>query len=73
MERLKNTVARQRRGVCVISDRHAGIICTMNNPNLGWCEPYGYHRLCIKHLAANFAKQFKKKNLRDRVVSLCNQ
>ncbi|KAK1379308.1 hypothetical protein POM88_026052 [Heracleum sosnowskyi] len=66
-------VAHQRTGVCVISDRHSGIMSTMDNPNLGWCEPYGYHRLCVRHLVANFANTFRKTGLKENVVAICSQ
>ncbi|KAK1381944.1 SWIM-type domain-containing protein [Heracleum sosnowskyi] len=73
MERVRKMVALQRTGVCVISDRHAGIMSTMKNPNLGWCEPYGYHRFCVRHLAANFVSTFRKSGLKERVVTMCSQ
>lgn len=72
MDRVKKKVVLRRRDVCVISDRHAGIISAMNNPTLGWCEPQGHHRFCARHLAANFGKEFKGK-LKERVVALCSQ
>ncbi|XP_021746051.1 uncharacterized protein LOC110711924 [Chenopodium quinoa] len=34
----------QRDGLCVISDRHAGIIVAMNDPNIGFTQPRAYHR-----------------------------
>ncbi|KAK1387492.1 hypothetical protein POM88_015670 [Heracleum sosnowskyi] len=55
MDRVKKKVVLRHRDVCVISDRHTGIISSMNNPELGWHEPQGYHRFCARHLAANFA------------------
>lgn len=73
MERVKKLVVLQRTGVCVIFDRHSGIISAMNNPTLGWCEPYGHHRFCVRHLAANFTKKFKKASLKERVVAMCSQ
>ncbi|KAL8122031.1 hypothetical protein AgCh_018677 [Apium graveolens] len=73
MERVRKTVVLGRMGVCVISDRYAGIMSAMKYPNLGCCKPYGYHRFCIRHLAANFAKQFKKEGLKKRVVEMCSQ
>lgn len=73
MVRLRRVVVAERTRVCVISDRHAGIISAMNNPAVGWCEPLGHHRFCVRHLAANFAKKFKKINLKDRVVAMCSQ
>ena len=42
------------RGLCVISNRHPGIITTMSDVHLGWSEPYAYHRVCMHHLARNF-------------------
>lgn len=71
MERVRKMVALDRRGVCVISDRHLGIMSAMSNPNLG--EPDGYHRFCVRHLAANFAKTFKKSGLKEKVVAMCSQ
>ncbi|KAK1366066.1 MULE domain-containing protein [Heracleum sosnowskyi] len=66
MERVRKMVTLQRTGVCVISDRHAGIMSAMKNPNLGWCKPYGYHRFCVRHLAANFVSTFRKKWLEGK-------
>ncbi|XP_021714953.1 uncharacterized protein LOC110682910 [Chenopodium quinoa] len=43
----------QRDGLCVISDRHPGIIATMNDPNVGFIEPRAYHRFCVCHIASN--------------------
>ncbi|KAL8156429.1 hypothetical protein AgCh_001498 [Apium graveolens] len=73
MERLKNKVVIRRRDVCVISDRHKGIISVMNNPELGWCEPHSHHRFCSRHLAANFGKEFRKDKIKERIVPLCSQ
>ena len=50
---IKNRVT-QRTGICVISDRHPGIMVAMNNPHLGWDAPYAYHRICMRHLVSNF-------------------
>ncbi|XP_074376849.1 uncharacterized protein LOC141718366 [Apium graveolens] len=72
MERVKKKIVLQRRDVCVISDRHKGIISVMNNPELGWCEPLSHHRFCSRHLAANFRKEFKR-GLKDSIVPLCRQ
>lgn len=49
----------QREGLCVISDRHAGILQTMNEVNSGWEEPRAHHRFCTRHLASNVNTQFK--------------
>ncbi|XP_074328219.1 uncharacterized protein LOC141666121 [Apium graveolens] len=73
MERLKNKVVIRRRDVCVISNRHKGIISVMNNSELGWCEPHSHHRFCCRHLAANFGKEFRKDKIKERIVPLCSQ
>ncbi|XP_074340497.1 uncharacterized protein LOC141678147 [Apium graveolens] len=73
MDRVKKLVVCQRTCICVISDKHSGIMSAMNNPNLGWCEPNGYHRYCVRHLAANFGKAFKQNGLKERVVAMCSQ
>ncbi|KAK1401496.1 hypothetical protein POM88_001101 [Heracleum sosnowskyi] len=66
MERLRRFVAGRRHGICVISDRHAGIMATMQNE--GWHEPHDHHRFCVRHLAANFCSAHSKKGLKERVV-----
>lgn len=45
-------------GICVISDRHKGIINAMNNLEY-WKEPAAYHRFCLLHVRANMTKKFK--------------
>ena len=51
-------------GICVISDRHLGIMAAMTDPHLGWAAPSAYHRICMRHLASNFMTQFKDKVLK---------
>ena len=54
-----------RRGLCVISNRHLGIMAAMSDVHLGWSEPYTYHRVCMRHLASNFMTRFKDKILKN--------
>ncbi|XP_057529922.1 uncharacterized protein LOC130808464 [Amaranthus tricolor] len=49
----------KRDGLCVISDRHKGILHAMNRVGKGWEEPYAFHRFCKRHLASNVHKKFK--------------
>jgi len=37
----------ERDGLCIISDRHAGIIAAMSNANVGFNEPRAFHRYCV--------------------------
>ena len=57
---IRNKVT-QRTGICVISDRHPGIMAAMSDFHLGWATPSTYHRICMGHLASNFMTQFKDK------------
>ena len=63
---IRNRVT-QRTGICVISDRHPGIMATIRNPHLGWATPSTYHRICMHHLASNFMTWFKDKLLKNLV------
>ena len=38
--------------LCIISDRHAGILATIEESD--WQPPYAHHRLCLRHLLSNF-------------------
>ncbi|KAL9659079.1 hypothetical protein QQ045_012325 [Rhodiola kirilowii] len=42
----------QREGLCVVSDRHAGILADMRESE--WCDPKAYHRVCVRHFQSNF-------------------
>ncbi|XP_021740852.1 uncharacterized protein LOC110707150 [Chenopodium quinoa] len=55
----------QRDGLCVISDRHVGIIAAMNDPNVGFTEPRAYHRFCVRHLASNLKTHVRRNDMRD--------
>jgi len=55
----------QRDGLCIISDRHAGIIAAMNNDNVGFNEPQAYHRFCVRHMASNLRNHVKSSTMRD--------
>lgn len=48
-----------RKGLCVISDRHAGILAAMEEVGSGWEEPNAYHKYCTRHLASNVNSKFK--------------
>ena len=63
---IRNRVT-QRTGICVISDRHPGIMASMSDPHLGWDAPYVYHRICMCHLASNFMTRFKDRLLKNLV------
>ncbi|XP_022031224.1 uncharacterized protein LOC110932178 [Helianthus annuus] len=49
--------------ICVLSDRHAGIINAMENLE-DWKEPKAYHRYCLRHVRSNFSGKYKSKSLR---------
>ncbi|KAL9683018.1 hypothetical protein QQ045_014830 [Rhodiola kirilowii] len=54
-----------RPGLCVISDRHRGIMATMNEPQ--WSPPNVYHRICIHHFQNNFNTKVKDSYLKKKL------
>ncbi|XP_052621000.1 uncharacterized protein LOC128126883 [Lactuca sativa] len=54
----------QDRQLCVISDRHQGIIHAMANLE-EWEEPLGYHRFCLRHIRSNLMKKYKNVRLKS--------
>ena len=63
---IRNRVT-QRTGICIIFDKHPGIMAAMTDPHLGWAAPSAYHRICMRHLARNFMTRFKDKLLKNLV------
>ncbi|XP_070005848.1 uncharacterized protein [Nicotiana sylvestris] len=61
---LKQHAVKQRSCICLISDRHGGILSSIEHlPE--WQEPYAYHYYCVRHLKANFQKKYPNKDLHD--------
>ncbi|KAL9673530.1 hypothetical protein QQ045_029790 [Rhodiola kirilowii] len=52
----------QREGLCVVSDRHNGILAAMREPE--WQEPMAYQRVCVRHLQSNFMTKVKDEVLK---------
>ncbi|XP_070004678.1 uncharacterized protein [Nicotiana sylvestris] len=50
---LKEHVVKQHFSICLISDRHGGILSSMKNLS-AWQEPYAYHCYHVRNLKANF-------------------
>lgn len=49
--------------LCVILDRHKGIIQAMANLE-EWKEPFAYHRFCLRHIRSNLMKRYKNLSLK---------
>ncbi|KAL9691507.1 hypothetical protein QQ045_011931 [Rhodiola kirilowii] len=58
-----------RRGLCVVSDRHGGIMATMNEPQ--WSPPNAYHRICVHHFQSNFNTKVKDSYLKTKTWQGC--
>ena len=77
---VKTEVVGMRPNVCLIHDRHAGILRAIEELQFGSMER-GYpgewedvqSRWCMRHMGANFFKQFKNKELMNMFKRLCNQ
>ncbi|XP_070035610.1 uncharacterized protein [Nicotiana tomentosiformis] len=53
LNHLKEHVVKKRSVICLISDRHGGILSSVENLP-AWQEPYAYHCYCVRHFKANF-------------------
>ncbi|KAL9672098.1 hypothetical protein QQ045_028346 [Rhodiola kirilowii] len=62
-----------REGLCIISNRHPGLMSAMNEPE--WSPPYVYHRVCVRHLQSNFMVMVKVKDvfLKEKLGSVAYQ
>ena len=59
----------QRKGICLISDRHVGIEKAVQDEHVThWQSPNGYWRACIHHVASNFNQRYKDKNLKNMII-----
>ena len=75
---LKIAVVKDRPNVCIIHDRHAGMlkaIKALQEPTHNEPTPWPdlQSRWCMRHLAANFYSQFKSKRLMKMFKRLCAQ
>ncbi|KAL2244878.1 UNVERIFIED_CONTAM: hypothetical protein Sindi_2756000 [Sesamum indicum] len=64
LRQLSRHIIRGRRGICLISDRHAGITRAVREcPN--FVLPNGVHRYCLRHVCSNFNSKYKNVVLKD--------
>src|ERR1041385_9200481 len=69
MGHVRNNVIDVDREVCIIPDRHQGILKAMNIdiPVL----PKLHHRWCMRHFVANFYRACKSKELSKDLTHVC--
>ncbi|KAL0336341.1 UNVERIFIED_CONTAM: hypothetical protein Sradi_4846000 [Sesamum radiatum] len=64
LQQLSRHVIRGRRGMCLISDRHGGLIkAVREGPD--FVSPHGVHRYCLQHVCFNFNSIIKNVVLKD--------
>ena len=75
---VKQHVVVGRPNVCLISDRHAGILQAIDRLQNGggtstpiWLDVH--NRWCLRHIGANFHDHFKNKDLMDHFKRLASQ
>ncbi|WVZ95502.1 hypothetical protein U9M48_041257 [Paspalum notatum var. saurae] len=80
LERIKSCIVQDRQDVCVIHDRHKGIMQAVQDLQEGsvqrqrtpkWVDLKS--RWCMRHMGANFQSQFKSKKLTTLFKRLCSQ
>ena len=73
---VKIGVVKERKGVCIISDRNTGLLSALeiikaSEEEWGWPDLEG--RWCMRHLAANFYSKFKNKDWFKLFKRMCMQ
>nr|CAE01945.2 OSJNBa0073L13.8 [Oryza sativa Japonica Group] len=77
LRHIKMCVVENRPNVCVLHDRHAGLLSAIQKlqedvtQSVPW--PDLYSRWCMRHFGANFYRQFRSKRLMDLFKKLCKQ
>ena len=66
---VRRVVVGPHREVCIISDRHAGIMNAMTTPVPGL--PPVHHRWCMRHFSANFHKAGVDKHQTKELLRIC--
>lgn len=61
---LRLYICQTRRGVCIISDRHPGIIEAMKKEENGFTGDKGIHRFCLLHVRSNFSSTHPGRHLK---------
>jgi len=75
---VKRHVIAERPDVCLISDRHSGLLAAIEELQQGTANeppiwPDVRNRWCIRHMGANFYDHFKNKDLMDMFKRLCHE
>ncbi|KAL9683435.1 hypothetical protein QQ045_015257 [Rhodiola kirilowii] len=61
----------QRDELCIILDRHIGIMRVMKEVN--WSPPRAYRRICIRHFASNFNQKAKCIAHKDLLTNIAEE
>ena len=69
MKHVRTKVFSPSREVCIISDRHQGILNAMEIEIPGYARLH--HRWCMRHFVANFYRACKNKELADDLTDVC--
>jgi len=77
LRHLKVGVVQDRPNVCLIHDRHAGLLSAVKSLQEDADEPFPWpdlqSRWCMHHMEVNFYKKFRSKKLMDMFKLLCSQ
>ncbi|KAF7806811.1 serine/threonine-protein phosphatase 7 long form-like protein [Senna tora] len=65
---LRRHLVKDRTDICLISDRHQGILNAVNDETLMWHPPYAENVYCVRHLSSNLNKAYKNAKLKKLFV-----
>lgn len=75
LDNIKQHVVRDRPNVCIITDRHAGLLSALHTMQHGTSPLFQWNdmrtRWCMRHLVANFHTRFRSKDLMKKFKKLC--
>lgn len=69
LQNLQRHVALQP-DLCLTSDRHVSIESAYNNLENGCYNPPSLHVYCIRHIAQNFMREIKDRNLQKKIINM---
>ncbi|KAF7801727.1 uncharacterized protein G2W53_040838 [Senna tora] len=70
LSNIRQHVVQERKNLCLISDRHGGILSAVADERVQWHPPYAHHIFCIRHLASNLNSEHKDPWLKKTLVNM---
>ncbi|KAF7839859.1 uncharacterized protein G2W53_008341 [Senna tora] len=70
LSNIRQHVVKERQNLCLISDRHGGILFAVADERVQWHPPCAHHVFCIRHLASNLNSEHKDPWLKKTLINM---